>query len=159
MLAEIIYLIVGVAYIFVLVRKTPAQKAPDKKVLILSIVTIAVSAMLNMIIPSAFYAFSNADSTEKAIIVKGCMGNVLLPLIIALVSVFLINHFFQRNQKNLVVMIVLAAVCALRACLYEVKDLVDLTNTYLFNVKMLTYLPMLVKMLLSVFAVPDEESV
>lgn len=143
MLTEIIYLIIGLIGMILmlnLARKkaadSPQNSGNGSKQIILSVVTLLATAILMLISSTYIPAMANitGNSQESAQIFFGCLGAVVLPLIMGFVSIFimkkiLLNGITADGTKSLLISVIIAVICA---ALASVLESIDIKETMAF---------------------------
>lgn len=142
MLTEIIYLIIGLIGMILmlnLARKkaadSPQNSGNGSKQIILSVVTLLATAFLMLISSTYIPALANitGNSQESAQIFFGCLGAVVLPLIMGFVSILIMKKIInnksdnkfdnETNKKGLLISVIIAVICAVSASVLESIDI------------------------------------
>lgn len=123
MITEIVYLVIGVVAVIILTCLNRGLTKPDKnKRIVFSFLTVLVTTVL-MIVSSEYVPIIDGESEE---VLWGCIGVVVIPLVLSFGSILLLIKLSGRKQKGLIISAIFAAVCCALGCLFESKFLIEL---------------------------------
>lgn len=106
------------------------MKSKSKNVII-TVVTVLVAAAL-MMISSEFVAGIGNSGNFGTLIFWGCLGAVVIPLAIAFLAAFYIQHIWNKKQNRVrtVIAVIIAVFCAVFGCVLEARDLMEIRNYF-----------------------------
>lgn len=126
MTAQILYLLIGIIGVVVFsVQNSKNGKKVEAKSIVGSCVTVILTVIFMYIFAYVIFLVSANMVGGMTSIVLGCIGDVAVPLIIALGSMLLIGKIFGRKQSGLLITGIVAAVCLILGCILDGVDLVE----------------------------------